>query len=264
MKTTVQDVKEFMDFLAPEKSAQDWDNVGLMLGNPDVEVKKILLALDMSTAVAAQAIENRAEVIITHHPLFFSGVKRLTLTDEKNAYIYELIKNDIAVYSAHTNLDAAPGGVNDVLAEKINLAQVEVFSIEDEDTVGIGRVGVVRQPMTVAAFARKVKRALGLKSIAFADAGRPVYKVAVIGGGGSEYYRAALATGADTLVTGDVKYHVAQNALLAGINIIDGTHQGTETLVVNRLAEAFRDWCLVTGRNLSIIVAAEETVLQNA
>lgn len=261
MKTTVKDVCVLMELLCPQSLAQEWDNVGLMVGSYDMPVKKIMTALDMSPQVAEQAVAAGADMIVTHHPLFFQPLKTLALTDAKLQFIYELIKHDIAVFSAHTNLDAAPGGVNDVLAERLSLHNVEVMPCAPEDTSGIGRVGILVRPITLAKLAQKVKRDLKADGVAYVDAGKPVYKVAVIGGGGSEFMQGALAAGADTLVTGDVKYHGAKEALLLGLNIVDGGHQFTERPVADRLMEVLSQWSEEEERGLEIIRAEESVVL---
>ena len=127
MVTKVNDICEVMEKLAPQKLAEDWDNVGLMLGSNDWPVGKVMLALDLTEEVASQAYAQKADIIITHHPFFFSPIKKLVCNEGKIALVYELIRNKIAVYSAHTNLDSAKGGVNDVLAALLGLRQTEIL-----------------------------------------------------------------------------------------------------------------------------------------
>ena len=263
MKTTVKDVMDLMELIAPKSLAQKWDNVGLMLGNPEKSVKKIMVALDLSSRVAEEALEEKVDMIVTHHPVFFKPVTSLAEDNAKAAYICALIKNDIAVFSAHTNLDAAPGGVNDVLAEKLKLDEVEVLKCGDEDAAGLGRIGILKEPVITKNFAQKVKRALGADGVTYADAGQPCYKIAVIGGAGSDFIHEAIYAGADTLVTGDVKYHVAQDALNLGLNIIDAGHQFSESLIVKRLWEVFTEWSDDDKRNLEVVMASEEVVLSH-
>lgn len=263
MKTTVKDVCDLMELIAPKDLAQSWDNVGLMLGSLDASVKKIMIALDLSASVAEQALSENVDMIIVHHPVFFRPITTLATTSEKAEYICTLIKNDIAVFSAHTNLDAAPGGVNDVLAEKLSLKEVEVLKCGDEDVSGLGRIGMLNEPLTAMAFAKKVKKILGADGLAFLDAGQPCYKIAVIGGAGSDFMHEAIFAGADTLVTGDVKYHTAQEALSLGLNVIDAGHQFSESPIVKRLWEVFTTWQEDENRKIEIVMAEEEVVLSH-
>ena len=264
MKTTVTDVCLAMNDIAPVKWAEEWDNPGLLVGDTDAPVKKIMLALDLTPEVAAAAIEGKVDIIITHHPLYFALPKTLAITDVKMEFVYELIKHNIAVYAAHTNLDAAPGGVNDVLAEAIGLTGVATLSnANPEKEQGIVRVGMLSEPLTIEAFAQKVKSALGADGVTYVDAGKPVYKVALVGGSGSDYIGDAMEAGADTFVTGDVKYHVAQKALTQGINIIDAGHQFTEMPILDKLEQVLKAWAEDSKRTMEIVRAEEEQVMRH-
>ena len=263
MKTTVADICWTMNEIAPISLAEAWDNPGLLLGKTDATVKKIMLALDLTPEVAEQAIEGKVDMIITHHPLYFNLPKTLAVTDTKMECVYELIKNDIAVYAAHTNLDAAVGGVNDVLAEILGLTEVVAIERPECPEQGLGRIGVLAEPLTMEVFTENVKSALAADGVAFVDAGKPVYKVAVVGGAGSDFIAAALDAGADTFVTGDLKYHVAQKALDQGINVIDAGHQFTEMPVVTKLEQVLSAWIEETKRTIEIVVAEEEQVLRH-
>ncbi|MDD4319936.1 MAG: Nif3-like dinuclear metal center hexameric protein [Acidaminococcaceae bacterium] len=263
MKTTVADICWTMNEIAPIALAESWDNPGLLVGKVDAPVKKIMLALDLTLEVAEQAIEAKVDMIITHHPLYFNLPKTLAVTDAKMECVYALIKSDIAVYAAHTNLDAAVGGVNDVLAELLSLTQVVAIENPEHPEQGLGRIGVLSEPLTLEAFAQNVKKVLAADGIAFADAGKPVYKVAVVGGAGSDFIAAALDAGADTFVTGDLKYHVAQKALDQGINVIDAGHQFTEMPVVTKLEQVLSSWAEENKRTIEIILAEEEQILRH-
>jgi len=263
MKTIVADICWTMNEIAPISLAESWDNAGLLVGKVDTPVKKIMLALDLSLEVAEQAIEAKVDMIITHHPMYFKLPKTLAVTDAKMECVYELIKHDIAVYASHTNLDAAVGGVNDVLAELLGLTQVVAIENPEHPEQGLGRIGVLAEPLTLEAFAKEVKAALGADGIAYVDAAKPVYKVAVVGGAGSDFIEAALEAGADTFVTGDLKYHVAQKALDQGINVIDAGHQFTEMPVVSKLEQVLKAWAEETKRTLEIVHAEEEQILRH-
>lgn len=261
-ETTVTDICLFMNQLAPVAYAESWDNPGLLLGHLAQHVHKILVALDLSPEVAEQAIEQECDIIITHHPYYFSLPKTLAVTDTKMEVLYELIKHDVALYAAHTNLDAAKGGVNDVLAARLGLEDVTEIPRKDCPEQGLARIGVLAEPMELNAFAAKVRDDLGAEHLTFAGGEEPVYKVAVVGGSGADFMEDALAAGADTLVTGDLKYHVAQKALNLGLNVVDGTHQLTESPVIDKLEQVLNTWRDESGRHFEVIRAEEERILQ--
>jgi dinuclear metal center YbgI/SA1388 family protein len=261
-ETTVTDICLFMNQLAPVAYAESWDNPGLLLGHLAQHVHKILVALDLSPEVAEQAIEQECDIIITHHPYYFSLPKTLAVTDTKMEVLYELIKHDVALYAAHTNLDAAKGGVNDVLAARLGLEDVTEIPRKECPEQGLARIGVLAEPMELKAFAAKVRDDLGAEHLTFAGGEEPVYKVAVVGGSGADFMEDALAAGADTLVTGDLKYHVAQKALNLGLNVVDGTHQLTESPVIDKLEQVLNTWRDESGRHFEVIRAEEERILQ--
>lgn len=189
-------------------------------------------------------------------------IKKMTDRSWQHKLLLDCAENKIAVYSAHTSLDSVLGGVNDVLAEKIGLLHTEVLVPAAGGEAGLGRVGCLHEPMTLQEFSEKIKTVLKLDNIIAGDAGRRVSKVAVCGGAGAEFIDEALAAGADTFVTGDVKYHTAQNAVYSGLNIIDATHQGTELPMINTLADRIALRLTSGGFNAQVLVAKESKILQ--
>lgn len=255
MLATVNDLVELLEELMPSNLAEDWDNVGLMLGRRGKTVKKILLALDLTKEVVEQAVAQKIDLIVTHHPAIFKKLKRVVDNDWQQDLLLTLAENGIAVYSAHTNLDCVSTGVNDVLAKLLKLEDTEVL----DDSNGLGRIGVVAE-CALLDYAQAVKTALKADYVVVGDAGKPVKKVAVCGGAGSDLIDLALAKGADTLVTGDVKYHSAQQAVFSGLNIIDAGHQPTELPVLEKLADRLS--LRLVERNMDVIVnVAKETIL---
>ena len=234
MKTqvTVKEMVELLEEMAPKALAEDWDNVGLLWGRNDKHVHRILLALDMTSETVAQAIEYHADMLITHHPVIFRKLNQVTDAAWQQELLLRLAEHGIAAYSAHTNLDCVSGGVNDSLVKRLHIEDDDVLDTSN----GLGRIGKVA-PCTLADFATFVKKALKADYVVVGDAGRKVEKVAVCGGAGSDLIQLALAQGADTLVTGDVKYHSAQEAVFSGLNIIDAGHQPTELPVLDDLAD---------------------------
>ena len=255
MLATVNDLVELLEELMPSNLAEDWDNVGLMLGRKGKTVKKILLALDLTKEVVEQAIAQKADLIVTHHPAIFKKLKRVVDNDWQQDLLLTLAEHGIAVYSAHTNLDCVSTGVNDVLAKLLKLEDADVL---DEGN-GLGRIGTVEE-MSLTDYAQLVKASLKADYVVVGDAGKTVRKVAVCGGAGSDLIDLALAKGADTLVTGDVKYHSAQQAVFSGLNIIDAGHQPTELPVLDKLADRLS--LRLVEREIDVVVnVARETLL---
>lgn len=262
MEATVNDIIKVMDGIAPPNLAEPWDNVGLLVGRSSNTVKKLMVALDVSPEVVEQAVEHKVQMLVTHHPVIFDPIKKMTDRSWQHKLLLDCAENKIAVYSAHTSLDSVLGGVNDVLAEKIGLLHTEVLVPAAGGEAGLGRVGCLHEPMTLQEFSEKIKTVLKLDNIIAGDAGRRVSKVAVCGGAGAEFIYEALAAGADTFVTGDVKYHAAQNAVYSGLNIIDATHQGTELPMINTLADRIALRLTSSGFNAQVLVAKESKILQ--
>lgn len=258
MSVNVADIIKIMEEIAPPAMAENWDNVGLMLGRRCKAVKKLLLALDITGEVVQQAIAQKADMIITHHPLIFRGLKRVTDNEWQQELLLTLAEKGIAVYSAHTNLDCVSSGVNDVLAKKLHLDNVDVL---DSDN-GLGRIGIVLA-CSLQEFADTVKKVLRADYVAVGDAGKQVHKVAVCGGAGSDLISLALLCGADTLVTGDIKYHEAQQAVFSGLNVIDAGHQPTELPVMDDLADRLSQRFAQRNMNVVVNVASETLLLKH-
>ena len=233
-----QDVMQAMERIAPRRLAEAWDNPGLLIGSPADEVRKILVALDVREETIEQAIEDGCDLIVTHHPLIFRGVKAVRTDDATGRKIARLIRADIAVFAAHTNLDSAAGGVNDVLAERLGLVSpVSLVEGAADGEPGLGRIGELPAPLSLEDFAAFVKTHLELSALRVVCAGsHAVHRVALCGGSGAEFIGRAAAKGADVYVTGDVKYHDAERAVGLGIHVLDAGHFATEQPIVASLA----------------------------
>ncbi len=231
----VKDVFEELCRLAPLELQMGFDNSGFLFGREQNEVKKVLLSLDVTPQVVEEAVELGAELIVSHHPLIFSPLK--AVTDEK---LLKLAANDISVISMHTNLDIAPSGVNDVLMEALG-ASVEA-PLDEQDC---GRVGALPQPMGMGEFLSLCKAVLKTTGLRYYDSGRPVERLAVMGGSGGDSLEAAFQLGCDTYLTADIKYHQFLQAAELGMNLVDGDHFCTENLVIpvlaKKLEERFKD-----------------------
>ena len=235
--TTVADVLKFIETLAPVSMKMEWDNVGLLCGSKAAELTKVLVALDPFEGVCREASDIGAQLIVTHHPLIFRAPRTVTDDTSVGRSIMFLCQKNISAINAHTNLDQVKGGVNDVLAAKLGLQNVQI--INETDGFGLLRCGeVAEQPLE--AFLAAVKEKLGCEGLRYTASGKPVRKVAVGGGACAGELMDAYRTGCDTFVTADVKYNQFWDAHDLGLNLIDAGHFATENPVVAVLAEKLR------------------------
>ena len=238
---TCLEIMQALEKIAPKELAEDWDNPGLLVGKPSQPVSKILISLDVTLEVVNKAISDRANIIVAHHPIIFRAVKKFRTDKPLGRLLELLIKNNIAVIAVHTNLDTVCGGVNDILANKLGLQYIHPLIPLEQDInkgFGLGRVGVLSEPMEIRELAKQVKNALPTAGIRIVEVeNRTVKKVALCGGAGAEFIGQAASLGADVFITGDVKYHEAQQARGLGIHLIDAGHFGTEFPIVSILAD---------------------------
>ena len=247
---TVAEIYQFMDQIAPFATQEDFDNAGFLVGRGDREVTKILVALDITREVAEEAAQWGAQLILSHHPVIFHPVKWITDGTPAGQILLELIENRIAAICAHTNLDAARGGVNDCLAKALELTDIGQLCQAGVDVqgrpYGIGRVGTVHRPgLSAAEYAAFVKERLGSACVRVVSGGKPVQKVAVGGGACGSMMETVISQGCDTFVTADLKYDQFLDAKALGINLLDAGHFPTENVVcglwVQWLSGTFRD-----------------------
>ena len=240
---TVNDILTHLEKIAPVSMKMEWDNVGLLCGSRDKEVKKLLVALDPFEDVCREACEMGANLIVTHHPLIFQPLQSVTDETATGRAIRCLIQNDISAINAHTNLDCAPGGVNDCLAQALRLGDIQVLSPEGADKDGrpwgLLRMGNVKE-QSLNDFLKTVKSCLDCPGIRYADGGRSVQRVAVGGGACAGELAEVAATGCDTFVTSDVKYNQFWDAKELGLNLIDAGHFYTENPVCAHLAQTIK------------------------
>lgn len=227
----VSEIEEALFEIAPRECAQDWDNVGLLAGKPGQEVRKVLVSLDITEEVVDEAAAWGAELIVAHHPVIFHGQKSVTDRDPVGRRVLKLVESGLSAICMHTNLDIAEGGVNDVLAQALGIEEPERFTGE-----GVGRCGWRPEPMLLPDFVRFVSRVLNCNGVRYADAGKPVQRVAVGGGACGEFEDAAISAGCDTFVTSDLNYHQFVDARAKGINLIDAGHFPTEDLICGEFA----------------------------
>ena len=233
---TVNQCYDFLNDWAPVQTQMSFDNAGFLVGRGDRQVTTILVALDITENVVEEAKRIGAQLIIAHHPVIFSPVKSITDSGITGRILLSLAENKIAAICAHTNLDAAQGGVNDCLATALGLTAVEFLHTDGVDAqgraYGIGRIGVPHaQNLTSDVYAAFVRDTLNAKGVRVCKGKKPVSKVAVGGGSCGSMLGDVVAAGCDTFVTGDVKYDVFLEAQALGITLIDAGHYPTEQVV---------------------------------
>ncbi len=224
---TVNDVYEYIDSFAPFSSALSFDNVGTLVGDRNSNVKKIVCALDITKDAVEFSEKVGAELIVSHHPVIFDPLKSVC----SDNVVYSLCRKGINAICAHTNLDAAPGGVNDVLCSLLDLKNVEAFEPENIARIGDTQDGSLAQLLNTALIK------LGLTNVNYVDCGKTPKKIAVIGGSGGGYIDEVISAGADTLITGEMKHNQFIEAKAKGLNVIVAGHFETEYPVIPVLAD---------------------------
>lgn len=236
--TTIDSIYQEMQRIAPLALAESWDNPGLLV-DCGGGASRILMTLDITPEVVEEAARKGCQLIVSHHPVIFSPLKKLGGQD----VAFQLVKNGISAICMHTNLDAAEGGVNEVLAGFFEMREMEAFA------EGCGRVGSI-DPITVPELAKKAQQALAFRcnqpldgpavQVKFADTGKTVQRLAVISGAGGSLFEDALARGADCLLTGEANHHHAIDAKRLGLSLIAAGHYATEFPVTAAVAEKLR------------------------
>lgn len=234
---TVHEVEQALCQLAPKDLAETWDNVGLLVGKPDQEVQRLMVSLDITEAVADEARCWDADLVVAHHPVIFHPAKSITDRDPAGRTLLRLIDGGLSAICMHTNLDRASGGVNDVLAARLGLAEVKELPGGD----GILRMGRLPGDMTLLAFLDWVKAVLKPNGIRYVDGGKSICQVAVGGGACGDYFQAAMECGCDALVTADVKYNQFMDAQAMGLTLIDAGHFPTEDIVCPLLVQYLQE-----------------------
>ncbi len=244
---TVYNIFDFLNRLFPVSSACSFDNVGLLIGDKEKEVTRALISLDCTLDTVKKARENGCELIITHHPVIFDPLKNLLAGSVQ----YELVKNEIAVISMHTNLDMEDGGVNDCLCKALKLKNITAFTAEDGYILKFGNIS----PLSADSFAEHIKAKIG-GCVKYVDGGKTIRKVLVCSGSGGEFISEAKNNGFDALVTADVKHHQFLEAKDNKVSLFDAGHFNTEDIVIEPLCEIlsknFCNICFITDHPTDI------------
>ncbi len=227
---TVNELYSRLSKLYPKELSAEWDNDGIMCCDDlDRDVKKVLVSLDITMETVNYAIENGFDLIISHHPLVFNSQKSLVPTKYTQKKLIKLIKNNVSAFSFHTRLDAAEGGVNDVLCSIIGLNNIEIDLVDP-----VGRIGCLSLKTGLSAFAENIKNLLNSPFVLY-NGEKDVKKVYVVGGDGKDLISRAIELGADTILTGRASYNTIIDAKDMGINIIEAGHFFTENPVCNKI-----------------------------
>ena len=231
---TCQEMITILQKQAPEHYACDWDNVGLLVGDSQKKVHKIYIALDATEETIEEAIALEADMLLTHHPMIFKGLKKVNTEDFTGKRVMSLIRADIAYYAMHTNFDVK--GMAELAADYMQLRECQVLeaTCEDEQGVqGIGRVGVLPEEMTVTSCARLVKQAFHVEQVkVFGGLEKKITKAAICPGSGKSVIGEALKSGAQVLITGDIDHHEGIDAAAQGLAVIDAGHYGIEKIFI--------------------------------
>ena len=234
---------EIINKIAPEIIAEEWDNCGMQIDLEKDEIKRVLITLEITDQVIEEAAFEKADMIITHHPLLFHPVKNIFAQNVNGSYIIKLIQNGISVYSAHTSFDSAVGGNNDYLAEQLGLTDYRIENPEPGNPESIIRIGFFQSSKPLKEVALKLSSCLnnpgGIRVAGNPDAA--ITKVGLCTGSAGEYYRIARAHSCDLYITGEIRHHELMEALEEGLCIIDAGHFGTENIFVENFGSQLKE-----------------------
>ena len=238
-----KEIIQVIEAAYPREAALDFDNVGLLAGRSEKEVNRVYIALDATDAVIDRAVRAGADMLITHHPLIFSPLKKVTDENFISRRIVKLIQNDISYYAMHTNYDVL--GMAELSEKILGIRDTEVLDITRENggiPEGIGRIGSLEQPVTLEECCVYIKHKLNLGSLkVFGDMDAKVSRLAISPGSGKSVIGAAIAKGADILVTGDIGHHEGLDAVEQGLLVIDAGHYGTEYIFIDDMKRFLED-----------------------
>jgi len=257
----LRNIIDILDHAVPPSCAEDWDNVGLMSGHPDQTVRGVLMALDPTMELLKEAAAVNANLIITHHPVIFRPWRHIRLDEPGAAFVAGAIRNAIAVFACHTNLDAVRHGINDALAGALGLLDCRPLrpAASEEPAVGLGLSGKLRQPLPGREFLQMICAVLQQPAVRVC--GRLpeiIQQAAVCGGSGSEFAAAARRSGAQVYISGEIKHSTARWAEETGFCIVDAGHFGTENVGIPVFADLLRSRFKEQGLELPVIVSTRQ------
>ena len=244
---TVRDILTLIDAVAPFDSQEEWDNCGLLVGSPRQKVTGILFALDVTGPVIDEAVRLGASLIVTHHPLMFSPVQRITDEDYEGRLISRMLENRLSLIAAHTNLDRAADGINDVLAAVCGLS-----GISGHDFF---RTGTLDSPVSAQNYAHQLEESLSTVVRVYGPAGQMISRVGLCSGGGGDSWTDESSSGCDAFVTGEIHHHVALAAVDAGLIVFECGHFATEEPGIRALAQALQNSMNTVKCNVGVYIS---------
>lgn len=241
---TVQTIYDFLEGFAPTDLAEDWDNVGLLVGDRSRPVSRVMTCLTVTPTSSSEAIKRKADLVVTHHPVLFRPISRLTSDDTAGRLLLDLIAAGVAVYSPHTALDSAPDGINQQLARHLSLENIAPLIPIQEGSKGLGsgRFGTLSKPTTVSEIAKHLKGLLGAESLGLVgDRERKVQSIAVACGSAGEMLAPAHQQGCDLFVTGEANFHTCLEAEATGMALLLLGHFHSERFALEQLAQVLAE-----------------------
>lgn len=255
-----KDIINFLEEKYPKSNAEDWDNVGLLVGNNKKEIKRVQLSIDATENAINYATDNDIDMIITHHPLIFKPLKSIVMSEVLGRKIIKLIENRINLYSMHTNLDSSKDGLNDYILELLEVKKYKIIDMNEKDeTAGIGRIYSLEERVSISQYADFIKEKMKIKNVRIisSDIKSEVKKIALINGSGMSYWRKIKSLGADLFVTGDISYHDALDAKESGLHLIDIGHFESENCFSELLKRNLKEM------GLEVVVFNDGPVFEN-
>ena len=236
--TQVADVVELLDQRNPTVLAEDWDNVGVLLGDPQSKAVRVLTCLTLTPDVASEAVDKQVDLIVSHHPILFRPIQRITTATSEGAMLLNLIRAGICVYSPHTAFDSAADGINQQIAERFGLTGIQPMRpSEDDETTGAGRFGDLPQEISLQELATQIRDEFDLPAVQFAgDANARVRRLGIACGSAAEFLSDARKAGCQAFLTGEARFHSALEARTEGIGLILIGHYASERPAVEQLA----------------------------
>lgn len=261
MSLRVKDIEKIMENYAPSKFKESYDNVGLMVGNGEEEVKGILIALDCTLNVIQEAVDKKCNLILTHHPLFFNRPSSITKDTLQGKKTIELIKNNINLLSSHTNLDSVYGGLNSLIMKKLGFENYSTMELSiarepGDNVTGVGRLAILDEAISIKELCKMVKSKLHIPFIRYTgNESWKVNKIAVINGSGEDFFSISKKLGAQCIITGDTTYHYASDYTEEGISIIDVGHFETEWPAFKMFGELLQEQLKEKEYDVEIIIS---------
>lgn len=235
----IKELIKYLESLAPKEYSLDWDNCGIQSGTSEREIKKISIALTPTVEILEQAVKNGSNLLITHHPMIFKAIKTVNTDSIVGKMIEISLKNDLTVYTMHTNFDSVETGLNYTIAKDLGLSNIEILAISgkkpnSDENYGIGTIGSFSSPIKLIEIVEKTKKILNLTNFTYVgNSNKLINKVAICTGSGGSFINLAKKLGADLYITGDIKYHDAIDAKELDLALIDAGHHGTEIISID-------------------------------